>query len=93
MPPSLIRRAIAPLLDGIIGITERAIELLGDPDLHLAVERDRRALGLYHRRLVEAYEEIEDLQGVLRVATTAAVRRGRCPQCCCPECKGETDGD
>jgi len=59
---SFIRQAAGRLLDVAIGAAERVIERIGDPDLSEAIERDRRAIRLSHDRLVEALEEIRELE-------------------------------
>jgi hypothetical protein len=66
MPPSPIKGLIRGTLNLLIGFTERALELIGDPDFRESVKRDRRALRLSNDRLVEALREIDDLEDRIR---------------------------
>lgn len=69
MPPSLTKGVLIWALDLMVGVAERAIELIGDPDLRDSIERDRRALRAAHDHLVETLREVDGLE------LTVAVQR------------------
>lgn len=62
MPSFPTKGVLTWTLDLMVGVAERAIELIGDPDLRESIERDRRALRASHNHLVETLREIDELQ-------------------------------